>query len=126
VPASSAGRFGPRRRPRDANLARIRRWIHDPTPACPIPKRQVGGGGLTPTVAPVTFRQACQFIDATTATIAPGTLFALGVTDGHTLVEVATIRRPVARHLDTAAPPRSPKSRRTSPATPIPRCMPAC
>jgi DNA adenine methylase len=54
------------------------------------------------TVAPVTFRQACGFIDAHHRHHRPpqGMRFALGVTDGPRLVGVATVGRPVARHLD--------------------------
>ncbi|HVQ94227.1 MAG TPA: XF1762 family protein [Mycobacteriales bacterium] len=56
------------------------------------------------TVVPVTFRQACAFIDAHHRHHRPpqGMRFALGVTDGTRLVGVATVGRPVARHLDNA------------------------
>jgi DNA adenine methylase len=60
---------------------------------------------MTLTVVPVTFRQACQFIDAHHRHHRPpqGMRFALGATDGPTLVGVATVGRPVARHLDDGA-----------------------
>lgn len=56
------------------------------------------------TVAPVTFRQACAFIDTHHRHHRPpqGMRFALGVTDGPRLVAVATVGRPVARHLDNS------------------------
>src|SRR6266496_291495 len=57
---------------------------------------------MTLTIVPVTFRQACQFIDAHHRHHRPpqGMRLALGVADGSTLVGVATVGRPVARHLD--------------------------
>lgn len=60
---------------------------------------------MTLTVVPVTFRQACGFIDAHHRHHRPpqGIRFALGVTADGKLVGVATVGRPVARHLDDAA-----------------------
>lgn len=54
------------------------------------------------TVVPVTFRQACSFIEQHHRHHRPprGLKFALGVADGSRLVGVATVGRPVARHLD--------------------------
>lgn len=51
---------------------------------------------------PVTFRQACAFIETRHRDHRPprGMKFALGVADGALLVGVATVGRPVARHLD--------------------------
>ncbi len=51
---------------------------------------------------PVTFRQACSFIAEHHRHHRPprGLKFALGVACGNRLVGVATIGRPVARHLD--------------------------
>jgi hypothetical protein len=57
---------------------------------------------MTLTIVPVTFRQACQFIDAHHRHHRPpqGMRLALGVADESTMVGVATVGRPVARHLD--------------------------
>jgi hypothetical protein len=54
------------------------------------------------TVVPLTFRQACQFIDDHHRHHRPprGMKFAIGVMRGDELVGVATAGRPVARHLD--------------------------
>lgn len=51
---------------------------------------------------PVTFREACAFIRTHHRHHRPprGMKFAIGVTDGDALVGVATVGRPVARHLD--------------------------
>ena len=59
---------------------------------------------MTLTVVPVTFRQACTFIDAHHRHHRPpqGIRFALGVTADGKLVGVATVGRPVARRLDDA------------------------
>lgn len=56
-------------------------------------------------IVPVTFRQACAFIDTHHRHHRPpqGMRFAVGVTDGTVLVGVATTGRPVARHLDDGA-----------------------
>src|SRR5688500_16099970 len=53
-------------------------------------------------IVPVTFRQACAFIQAHHRHHRPprGMKFAVGVADGDRLVGVATVGRPVARHLD--------------------------
>jgi hypothetical protein len=53
-------------------------------------------------IVPVTFRQACTFIAAHHRHHQPprGMKFCLGVAIGDTLVGVATVGRPVARHLD--------------------------
>jgi hypothetical protein len=53
-------------------------------------------------IVPVTFRQACSFIAEHHRHHRPprGMKFALGVACGEHLVGVATIGRPVARHLD--------------------------
>ncbi|GAA5156407.1 MULTISPECIES: XF1762 family protein [Amycolatopsis] len=54
------------------------------------------------TIVPVTFREAAEFIQAHHRHHKPprGMKFALGVAAGHELVGVATVGRPVARHLD--------------------------
>ena len=54
------------------------------------------------TIVPVTFRQACQFIETHHRHHRPprGMKFAIGVTGDDGLVGVATAGRPVARHLD--------------------------
>jgi hypothetical protein len=54
------------------------------------------------TIMPVTFRQACEFIATHHRHHRPprGMKFAVGVHDGTQLVGVATIGRPVARHMD--------------------------
>ncbi|MBP2329544.1 hypothetical protein JOF56_009929 [Kibdelosporangium banguiense] len=53
-------------------------------------------------IVPVTFRQACAFIQAHHRHHRPprGMKFAVGVADDGGLVGVATVGRPVARHLD--------------------------
>jgi hypothetical protein len=53
-------------------------------------------------IVPVTFRQACTFIEAHHRHHRPprGMKFALGVAHHGHLVGVATVGRPVARHLD--------------------------
>ena len=53
-------------------------------------------------IVPVTFRQACVFIQTCHRHHRPpqGMKFAVGVSDGRELVGVATIGRPIARHLD--------------------------
>lgn len=60
---------------------------------------------MTLTIIPVTFRQACSFILAHHRHHRPprGMKFALGVSDSQELVGVATVGRPVARHLDDGA-----------------------
>lgn len=54
------------------------------------------------TIVPVTFRQACAYIDIHHRHHPPprGMKFALGVAEGNRLVGVATVGRPVARSLD--------------------------
>lgn len=56
-------------------------------------------------IVPVTFRQACAFIDTHHRHHRPpqGVRFAVGVADGTLLVGVATTGRPVGRHLDDGA-----------------------
>lgn len=56
-------------------------------------------------IVPVTFRQACAFIDTHHRHHRPpqGMRFAVGVVAGGVLVGVATTGRPVARHLDDGA-----------------------
>ena len=56
-------------------------------------------------IVPITFRQACAFIDAHHRHHRPpqGMRFAIGVTAKHSLVGVATVGRPVARHLNDGA-----------------------
>jgi len=56
-------------------------------------------------IVPITFRQACAFIDAHHRHHRPpqGMRFAIGVTAKHSLVGVATVGRPVARHHDDGA-----------------------
>jgi hypothetical protein len=53
-------------------------------------------------IVPVTFRQACAFIEAYHRHHRPprGMKFAIGVATDGVLVGVATVGRPVARHLD--------------------------
>lgn len=53
-------------------------------------------------ITPVTFRQACAFIEAYHRHHRPprGMKFAIGVAQRGVLVGVATVGRPVARHLD--------------------------
>ncbi|MFC0112621.1 XF1762 family protein [Kibdelosporangium aridum] len=53
-------------------------------------------------IVPVTFRQACAFIQAHHRHHRPprGMKFAVGVADQDQLIGVATVGRPVARHLD--------------------------
>ncbi|WP_207926753.1 XF1762 family protein [Actinocrispum wychmicini] len=53
-------------------------------------------------IVPVTFRQACAFIEAYHRHHRPprGMKFAVGVAQHGVLVGVATVGRPVARHLD--------------------------
>lgn len=57
------------------------------------------------TVVPISFRQACSFITQHHRHHRPprGIKFTLGVADGAALVGVATVGRPVARHLDDGA-----------------------
>jgi hypothetical protein len=54
------------------------------------------------TVVPITFRHACAFIAKHHRHHQPprGMKFAVGVAIGDELVGVATVGRPVARHLD--------------------------
>lgn len=54
------------------------------------------------TIVPVTFRQACDFVAVHHRHHRPprGMKFAIGVSNGCCLVGVATVGRPVARHLD--------------------------
>lgn len=61
-----------------------------------------GRGSVTLTVVPVTFRQACAFIAVHHRHHRPpqGMKFALGVAANATVVGVAVVGRPVARHLD--------------------------
>jgi hypothetical protein len=56
-------------------------------------------------VVPLTFRDACAFIAAHHRHHRPprGMKFAIGVRDREHLVGVATVGRPVARHLDDGA-----------------------
>lgn len=53
-------------------------------------------------IVPVTFTQACEFVAEWHRHHAPpvGHKFSLGVGDGHLLVGVAIVGRPVARHFD--------------------------
>jgi hypothetical protein len=60
------------------------------------------GGGMRLVIVPVTFRQACAFIEAYHRHHRPprGMKFAIGVATDGVLAGVATVGRPVARHLD--------------------------
>lgn len=64
--------------------------------------RSAEASGVSLTIVPVTFRQACAFIAAFHRHHRPprGMKFALGVADSNQLVGVATVGRPVARQLD--------------------------
>lgn len=56
-------------------------------------------------VVPVTWREACAFVDYWHRHLRPpvGHKFSVGVASGRTLVGVATVGRPVARHFDDGA-----------------------
>lgn len=65
-------------------------------------RQRLTRGGTRLTIVPITFRQACSFIAAHHRhhRPPPGMKFTIGVSVRHRLVGVATVGRPVARHLD--------------------------
>jgi hypothetical protein len=78
-----------------------RQGVHDPS--CSLLRRAGVVGGVTLTIVPVTFRQACAFIATHHRHHQPprGLKFAIGIADSDgDLAGVATVGRPVARHMD--------------------------